>query len=165
MIRCLRRNFSAHKDHAVAEKMINFWLHEVQGIQDINLVKQHLTSNFKPYVERLAADEIEHWKAETRLRLAYVLCASDFSKGIYQGTPQAHGLLDRAVEATREILPTLKYDEYKVAEKLYMLMPFLHTEKQEDLFQFIHEAEILVKTSKKLPNPEYAFQMIELLVD
>ena len=98
-------------------------------------VDDYLRLHFSQTIEDILDGKLEHWKRDHVGRLAYVLCADQFTRNVYRGTPKAFSLDSKALELSKRVLydEPAKFYAYRNAEKIAFLLPLMHTETSKDI--------------------------------
>ena len=72
-----------------------------------------------------------HWLGNKRSFLAHIILLDKFSRQIYRGTPEAYKN-DVKIKLFMEMALDQYLDEYNATEKMFVLMPYQHSEILED---------------------------------
>ena len=74
-----------------------------------------------------------HWENDAGGQLATIIICDQFSRRIFRGQAESFSFDHIALRITKSILKKPDYfREYKLFEKLYVIMPLLHTENIDD---------------------------------
>jgi uncharacterized protein (DUF924 family) len=72
-----------------------------------------------------------HWLGDSRSYLAHIILLDQFSRQIYRGTPQAFKN-DTKIKLFMEMAIDEYIDTYTASEKMFVLMPYQHSENLKD---------------------------------
>eukprot|EP00026_Physarum_polycephalum_P001088 Phypoly_transcript_01089.p1 GENE.Phypoly_transcript_01089~~Phypoly_transcript_01089.p1 ORF type:complete len:1180 (+),score=247.08 Phypoly_transcript_01089:133-3672(+) len=101
---------------------------------------------FGQIVEKaLANDEmVEEWKKTPKGTVALIIMLDQFTRNIFRGTPKMFSGDDQAMELTKYAI-SQKWDEVvSLPERLFIYMPFQHTENVEDANLGVSMAQALL---------------------
>ena len=87
-----------------------------------------LSERFGPTLERAAAGELGAWAATPRGRVALVLVLDQFSRQIWRDTPAAFAQDPLAVQLCLEALAREEDRALALHERLFLIMPLMHSE-------------------------------------
>ena len=93
---------------------------------------QQVQERFGPLYERAAAGELDGWREEARSCLALVICLDQFPRNMFRGDGRTHATDDKALETARYALERALDRELPPFQKVFVYMPFMHSESVED---------------------------------
>lgn len=109
---------------------------------------QELTERFSNILPAAAAAEFYTWRSSIRGRLAEIIILDQFSRNIYRDTPAAFAQDSMALTLAQEAIAAGALHELTtVAERKFLLMPYMHSESQlihqhaESLFKHFTDEE------------------------
>lgn len=153
------------------DDLLSFWLGELDanGLADPEhqrLWWRHdaeldaeLRERFGELHAAVVAGEHEDWRATPRGALAYVIVLDQLSRNLYRNTPQMYAQDERAVSVARESLARGDAKELRLHERLFLVMPFMHSESLADQERCITLLQELAELHESLAgNVGYAIQ-------
>jgi uncharacterized protein (DUF924 family) len=93
---------------------------------------QQVQERFGPLYERAAASELDGWREEARSCLALVICLDQFPRNMFRGDGRTHATDDKALETARYALERALDRELPTFQRVFVYMPFMHSESVED---------------------------------
>jgi uncharacterized protein (DUF924 family) len=93
---------------------------------------QQVQERFGPLYERAAAGELDGWHEEARSCLALVICLDQFPRNMFRGDGRTHATDDKALETARYALERALDRELPPFQRVFVYMPFMHSESVED---------------------------------
>ena len=93
---------------------------------------QRVQERFGPLYERAAAGELDGWREEARSCLALVICLDQFPRNMFRGDGRTHATDDKALETARYALERALDRELPPFQRVFVYMPFMHSESVED---------------------------------
>ena len=93
---------------------------------------QQVQERFGPLYERAAAGELDGWREEARSCLALVICLDQFPRNMFRGDGRTHVTDDKALETARYALERALDRELPPFQRVFVYMPFMHSESVED---------------------------------
>jgi uncharacterized protein (DUF924 family) len=90
-------------------------------------------AGFRPDVERALRGELDAWADGVRGRLALVLLLDQLTRTVYAGTARAFAGDARAVALARDAFDRGLDRELSFAERHFLIMPLLHSERVADV--------------------------------
>ena len=93
---------------------------------------QQVQERFGPLYERAAAGELDGWREEARSCLALVICLDQFPRNMFRGDGRTHATDDKALETARYALERALDRELPPFQRVFVYMPFMHSENVED---------------------------------
>jgi|RhiMethySRZTD1v2_1073278.scaffolds.fasta_scaffold06496_9 uncharacterized protein (DUF924 family) len=94
-------------------------------------VDREIRERFSGLVGRACSGELEEWIATPRGTLALVILLDQFTRNAYRGTPQAFARDPIALELVRAGFDSGRFDELDAIERMFVALPFRHTEDVE----------------------------------
>ena len=93
---------------------------------------QQVQERFGLLYERAAAGELDGWREEARSCLALVICLDQFPRNMFRGDGRTHATDDKALETARYALERALDRELPPFQRVFVYMPFMHSESVED---------------------------------
>ena len=93
---------------------------------------QQVQERFGPLYERAAAGELDGWREEARSCLALVICLDQFPRNMFRGDGRTHATDDKALKTARYALERALDRELPPFQRVFVYMPFMHSESVED---------------------------------
>jgi uncharacterized protein (DUF924 family) len=126
------------------ERILSFWLGTLDehGLADRDLSKRWWTKSdafdsevrtaFEGDYHAIAGGQRESWLDTARGSLAYVIVLDQFSRNMFRGTAQMYAEDDRALSAAKRAVERGLDTELATDERVFLYMPFMHSEEVED---------------------------------
>jgi uncharacterized protein (DUF924 family) len=111
-----------------ADEVLAFWF----GRRKDPEFDQQVQERFGPLYERAAAGELDGWREEARSCLALVICLDQFPRNMFRGDGRTHATDDKALETARYALERALDRELPPFQRVFVYMPFMHSESVED---------------------------------
>ncbi len=115
-------------------KILKFWFHEIKPsqwwIKDTkfdNLIK----NKFYNYHKKAHLNKLSHWRSSPKGRLAEILILDQFSRNIFRNSPKAFENDSLAFMLSREAINFKIDEQLNNVEKIFLYMPFMHSESIE----------------------------------
>ena len=123
-----------------AAEVLDFWLGEVPAdkrfAQD-DAIDVKIAQRFGPLHGELAEGVPPAWRDDPRTTLAAIVVLDQFSRNMFRDDPRAYAQDEAALALAREALGK-GYDEGMSGdEKMFLYMPFMHSERLPDVEQSI----------------------------
>ena len=116
-----------------------------------------MTDMFKGDLDAAGRGEREHWKQDRDGRLAYILLCDQFARNIYRKQPQAFAFDHLSLAASKETLQDGELlAQYKNYERLFVIMPHMHSEKPEDGEECCRQVQKLIDENVEAGEEEIA---------
>ncbi len=93
---------------------------------------REVRDRFEGAYEEAAADRLEHWKDEARSCLALIILLDQFTRNMFRGDPKTYATDDKALAAARHAVEHAYDRELSPYERLFVYLPFEHSEDLED---------------------------------
>jgi uncharacterized protein (DUF924 family) len=95
-------------------------------------IDEEIRSRFEPSLRAAAAGSLQTWCETARGTLAFVLVTDQFSRQIHRGSARAFATDALALAATRSGIARGFDAELAIDERVFLYMPFEHSESRED---------------------------------
>lgn len=127
------------------ESVLQFWFPDCFDCNQTTLVRQWqqwfqgganaiIVRRFSPLLEQAIRGELNDWADQPRSRLALILVLDQFSRILYQGTPQAFAQDPEACRLTQTGIALGHYAALKTPwEKTFFVLPLGHSEDLSNL--------------------------------
>ena len=97
-------------------------------------VDKAISSAFKEDLDACGRGERDHWKADKMGILAFIILTDQFSRNIYRRQGQAFSFDPLALELAKQVVQDdANILSYKHFERIFIMMPLMHSENVEDL--------------------------------
>ena len=93
---------------------------------------QEVRERFGSLYERAAAGELDGWRGDARSCLALVICLDQFPRNMFRGDGRTHATDAKAVETARYAVERALDRELPPFQRMFVYMPFMHSENLED---------------------------------
>ena len=117
--------------HQMYETVLHFWFREIKPSQwwkknqnFDNLIKE----KFENVYNKAIFCEFYRWRLSSRGRLAEIIILDQFSRNIYRNTSKAFQSDNQALLLAQEAISLKVEMEMNVNEKIFLYMPFMHSE-------------------------------------
>jgi uncharacterized protein (DUF924 family) len=123
-----------------AQTVLTFWFDELTPPQwfEKNLEMDAETSRrFGAVHERAARGELASWRGTAQGRLAEVIVLDQFSRNMFRDTPGAFAADGLALQRSREAIDAGADQELSEERRMFLYMPFMHSESSE-----VHEEAV-----------------------
>ncbi|MBX3034797.1 MAG: DUF924 domain-containing protein [Bdellovibrionaceae bacterium] len=126
------------------QELIQFWFGDLSGesLDASRLMAEWFTSSaefdeelrarFGPWLEDLEAGHLESWLETPRGRQAWVLLTDQVPRNIFRGTPRAFRYDGLSREVARSMVRQSWDLEFHPLERIFLYLPFEHSEALED---------------------------------
>ena len=92
-----------------------------------------IKSKFTSCIEAVAAKKYDHWRADKEGRLAIIILCDQFTRNAFRGLAKAFSFDHISLQTSKDILKDYNvWKDYKYAEKIWILMPLMHSENKAD---------------------------------
>ena len=116
-----------------------------------------IKSKFQSAIEGVGKKQFEHWKADREGRLATIILCDQFSRNCYRGSPEAFSFDSIALSVAKDIYKNPNvWKDYMYAEKIFILMPLMHSENKADQETCLNAFKHLKKQAEAEGNSEMA---------
>ena len=128
-----------HRPEATPEEVLEFWFRR-EGYREFREVwftkdpeyDREIRDRFESVYEKAAVGELESWKNEARSCLALILVLDQFSRNIFRGDARMYAADEMALAAVRHAVEHAYDRELSPYERLFLYLPFEHSEDLED---------------------------------
>ena len=93
---------------------------------------REVRDRFEGTYEEADAGRLEHWKDEARSCLALIILLDQFTRNMFRGDPKTYATDDKALAAARHAVEHAYDREMSPYERLFVYLPFEHSEDLED---------------------------------
>ncbi|MDQ4127499.1 MAG: DUF924 domain-containing protein [Actinomycetota bacterium] len=93
---------------------------------------ERVRERFGPLYERAAAGELDGWREDARSCLALVICLDQFPRNMFRGDGRTHAADGKALETARYAVERAHDRELPPFQRMFVYMPFMHSENLED---------------------------------
>lgn len=135
-----------------AKQILNFWFDELKPEDWFNggdHIDDLIKSRFADVYAQAVAGELNGWCEHTHESLAFILVIDQFSRNMFRNTPQMFANDFRALACVRHGLANGYLDNLQGSERLFFIMPFIHSENLDDQ---VLGVECLQKYCSDLPG-------------
>lgn len=91
-----------------------------------------VTEQFADLYEEAAAGSLDGWRDDAASCLALVIVLDQFPRNMFRGDGRTHAEDDRALEASRYAVEHALDRELPAFQRMFLYMPFMHSESVED---------------------------------
>ena len=137
------------------EEILKFWFEESSS-------KDHWTKNnnydqkirelFIDDVEKAIRNEYDDWQDEAKSSLALVILLDQFSRNLFREDPKSYSQDTKARLLVTEGVDRQYLDELNVSERLFYLLPLVHSEDLQDHYYVNQLGEVFLKESPNYKN-------------
>lgn len=153
--------------------IIQFWLHSLTDATPIDkksppaklwfnggkAFDEEIRQKFEGVWREAKGGGLKDWEATARGRLALVLIFDQFSRNMFRGAPQAFETDALALELTERSIKDGQDKELMCVERVFLFMPFMHSEVLGMQEEGVRRFEYLVEESKvKSPHNTFYFE-------
>jgi uncharacterized protein (DUF924 family) len=120
---------------SAAEDILHFWLAEIPPEKRFardDRIDAECTRRFKDVRDSLLANDARGWLDDRRTLLAAVIALDQFSRNIYRGSAEAFAGDALAQALARKAVDAGWNRDMIVAERIFLYMPFQHSEDIAD---------------------------------
>ncbi|OJW51582.1 MAG: hypothetical protein BGO67_05015 [Alphaproteobacteria bacterium 41-28] len=155
---------------AIISSVLSFWFGE-PGSPDYGLSKdfwfqsspkldQHICNQFEPIYKRTLNGELSDLQKTPMGALALVIILDQFPRNMYRGTPQAFASDSQALKIAKEALVKGFDKNLLPSEKMFLYLPFQHSENLEDQKKSIE----LFRSLKDKEGLKYALEHYDIIL-
>ena len=115
--------------------ILTFWFHEIEPKQWWKKDKKFddlLRCRFLNIHSLAIKSQLTSWQTCEKGRLAEIIVIDQFSRNIFRNKPEAFNSDHLALFLSKEILHLGHYQKFNKNEKIFAIMPFMHSEIIED---------------------------------
>jgi uncharacterized protein (DUF924 family) len=91
-----------------------------------------VTERFADLYEEAAAGDLDGWRDDARSCLALVIVLDQFPRNMFRGYGRTHAADGIALESSKYALEHALDRELPAFQKMFLYMPFMHSENRED---------------------------------
>ena len=91
-----------------------------------------VTNQFADLYEEAAAGDLDDWREDARSCLALVIVLDQFPRNMFRGDGRTHAADGVALESSKYALEHALDRELPAFQKMFLYMPFMHSENRED---------------------------------
>ncbi len=116
------------------QTVLTYWFEELtppQWFEKNPEMDAEMTRRFGAVHERAARDGLESWRATPRGRLAEIIVLDQLSRNMFRDTPGAFANDAMALERSREAIAAGADLELPEQQRVFLYMPFMHSESSE----------------------------------
>ncbi len=124
---------------------------------------EEIHQNFGGLWQEAKAGGLKDWEKTSRGMLALVILFDQFPRNMFRNSPQAFETDALALELTKRSIKEGTDRELALIERVFLYMPFMHSEAISVQEEGIHAFESLVEDSKKKSSPNTAYFEYNLL--
>ena len=96
-------------------------------------VDKEITEKFKQDLVDIGHGTLRHWMADRDGKLATIILCDQFSRNIYRGLAEAFSFDHISLKLAKHILSHIDdFKEYRNFERLFIIMPLMHSENVDD---------------------------------
>ena len=96
-------------------------------------VDQEVAQLFKGDLEKIGQGTLKHWQGDRDGLLAKIILCDQLSRNIYRGRSEAFSFDHISLRLTKHILSKVdNFKQYKNFERLFIIMPLMHSENSAD---------------------------------
>jgi uncharacterized protein (DUF924 family) len=142
--------FGASTDDAdaIREKSALWWKKDP-------MVDEEIRRRFEMMLEAEVKNEFESWGKWPRGQLARILLCDQFPRNMYRHTPRAFAYDERARRHAREALDQGMDKKLRLVERVFMYLPFEHSEDTEDQATSVRLSTALHEEAPEAAKPTY----------
>lgn len=116
---------------------------------------------FGGHYEEAASGNLEGWKDEARSALALVILLDQFPRNMFRGDGRAHATDAEALATSKHAVERAYDRELAPLERVFLYMPFMHSEDLEDQRRCVELFETMGKDGENYL--EYALAHMEIV--
>ena len=117
------------------EDVLKFWFEECSSsdwFSRSDAFDAGLQARFGVTLEAAAAGELDSWMQTDRGALALLIVLDQFSRNLFRGSPRSFAQDAKALDIARQLVDAGKDRQFGEFEKLFLYMPFEHSEDLPD---------------------------------
>ena len=135
------------------QEILNFWFEESSSKDHWaknNEYDQKIRERFLDDLEKAIRNEYDDWQDEAKSSLALVILLDQFSRNLYREDPKSYSQDTKARLLVTEGVDRQYLDELDVSERLFYLLPLIHSEDLQDHSYVNQLGDVFLKE-----NPNY----------
>ena len=121
--------------HIKADKILNFWFKESlpeELFRQKDSFDKKIRDNFFTYYEKAICNELDDWQDEPKSCLALIILLDQFSRNLFRNNKKAFEQDHKCRLIVNEAIDRGDLEKLNVNEKLFFLLPLLHSEEISD---------------------------------
>ncbi|MBL8013154.1 MAG: DUF924 domain-containing protein [Candidatus Omnitrophica bacterium] len=156
---------------ASIKSILQFWFHSLTDATPIDkkappaklwfnggrAFDEEIRTKFLADYEKAKAGGYKDWEETAQGRLALILIFDQFSRSMFRNTPQAFTTDQLALELTQASITDGKDKDLQFIERVFLYMPFMHSEVLSVQEEGVRSFENLVKESKEKGSPNTSY--------
>jgi uncharacterized protein (DUF924 family) len=166
---CGARQVPRMNNNALVADLLSFWIGDPAETAPQLLAKyqrwyqggaeldQTIRERYGALVESAIAGELKPWQNSVSGRLALLVLLDQFTRNIYRGTARAYAGDAAALALALDTFDRGAHFSYSLEERLFVLMPLVHTENAELLARAVFLSEQMVKQASAELRQPWAF--------
>jgi len=124
---------------------------------------REVRERFGGLYERAAAGDLDGWREEARSCLALVICLDQFPRNMFRGEGRTHATDAKALETARQAVDSALDRELPPLQRMFLYMPFMHSENLEDQRRSVELFERLAEEPGAPDVTSYATGHMEIV--
>lgn len=116
------------------DDILKFWFEELDQkqwwVKDLELDKE-IESRFSGVHKKAISGELDGWRRSPEGRLAEIIILDQFSRNIYRGKPLSFEYDLLALNLAQETVQTKEDTKLEPIKRLFLYMPYMHSESLE----------------------------------
>ena len=137
------------------EEILKFWFEESSSKDHWaknNKYDQKIRERFLDDLEKAIWNEYDDWQDEPKSSLALVILLDQFSRNLYREDPKSYSQDTKARLLVTEGVDRQYLDELDISERLFYLLPLVHSEDLQDHNYVNQLGEVFLKESTNYEN-------------
>ena len=138
-----------------AQVILDFWFKETPSemrFKKDDEFDQKIRKNFLNDYELACQNEYDDWQDEAKSSLALIILLDQFSRNLFRNDPKSYSQDTKARLLVTEGVDRQYLDELDTSEKLFYLLPLIHSEDLQD-HNYLHQlGAVFLKDN---PNYDY----------
>jgi uncharacterized protein (DUF924 family) len=118
---------------------------------------QEIRQRYGAPIEAALAGELDSWQSSVSGRLALLVLLDQFTRNVFRGTARAYAGDPRALALATDTINSGAYRSYSLEERLFVLMPLVHTESARVLARAVGLAEEMASDAPAELRQPWAF--------
>jgi len=139
------------------DSVIRYWFGDCQTAIDINNEKKKLwwskdaeidaeiDRRFSELIDAVATGELDHWTESISGLLASIICTDQFPRNVYRGQSKSFAYDTIALRFARQAVAMELDRKLPLVKRVFVYLPFEHSENLDDQRQAVALMESLVK--------------------
>lgn len=135
-------------------KILNYWFSSKHDnmkrwFHSGNKYDKEIKTKFHSILKKGENGKLEHWACSKNGYLAYIILMDQFTRHIYRGTSKAYKYDNKTVKFMEQYLD--KYlDSYNSNEKMFILMPYQHSENIKNQIKGCQILNLLIEKENNI---------------